>query len=114
MQSLHVTHSLSLSLSRARALSLSHPPLPPSLYLPLALSLGQVIAAGMQVTLARSVDDYVDIALLALSNRGAVARRWRRELVQRRHHSPLFDRCVGVGVVGVGVRVGVAVGHSVV
>jgi hypothetical protein len=66
----------------------------------------------MQVTLARSVDDYVDIALLALSKRGAVARRWRRELVLRRHHSPLFDRCVAVGVVGVGVGVAVAVGQS--
>jgi hypothetical protein len=107
-QSLNVisqSHSLAIVIYIYRGRSIPHPPPPPSpppslpLSLSLSLSLGQVIAAGMQVTLARSVDDYVEIALLALWKRGAVARRWRRELVLRRHLSPLFDRCVGVGVV---------------
>jgi len=51
-----------------------------------------VMAAGMHVTLARSVDDYVALALRALRHHGSVARKWRRHLVHQRSTCPFLDR----------------------
>eukprot|EP00802_Teleaulax_amphioxeia_P005536 Tamp_05540.p1 GENE.Tamp_05540~~Tamp_05540.p1 ORF type:complete len:766 (+),score=153.71 Tamp_05540:289-2298(+) len=51
-----------------------------------------VMAAGMQITIARTVDDYVDIALRALRGGGRVARTWRTSLVHQRSRCPLLDR----------------------
>jgi len=60
--------------------------------MPSRVAASLVIAAGMQVTLARSREDYVVLALRALRGGGRLARTWRRDLVQQRKRCPFLDR----------------------
>jgi protein O-GlcNAc transferase len=60
--------------------------------MPSRVAASLVIAANMHVTLARSKEDYVLLALQGLDRGGRVARQWRARLVQQRKLCPFLDR----------------------